>query len=157
MNKHLSLMAGAALALAFAATPALAQNDTRMTASSGPYIGAYGGYGWTDADTAVGSADIEGADYGLFAGWELGGMFDRMNLGMHGALEAYYGWSSADDNSGALSVEKNHEWGVTFRPGFDVINDSMPLNIKPYGIVGYRRAEFEATARHFRRGGFRRF
>ena len=43
------------------------------------------------------------------------------------------------------NIEKDHEWGVSFRPGLSFVDDAMPFGIKPYGIIGYKRANFEAT------------
>ncbi len=161
MKTKLALMAGIAAATIAFAVPASAQettttynrtettrtydaaptrsNDPVMTTSSGPYVGVMGGYNWTDSD---GAGSLEGTEYGVFAGYELGYILDRqLNWGMHAAVEAHYLWSDSD---GSIA-DKNNEWGVSFRPGFDVLTDAMPLNIKPYGIVGYRRAEFEAA------------
>lgn len=152
MIKKFPFMSGvAAVALVLALAPsaqAQTNSDYTPSPSTGPYIGAYGGYGWTDADAGAGSVDFDGMDYGLFAGYELGHMFD-MGIGMHGAIEAFYGWSSADDTSGGITIGKDDEWGVNFRPGFDFISNSMPLGLKPHAIIGYRRTEFEATG-----GGF---
>lgn len=124
-------------------------NSTTTTtndyAASGLYLGAYGGYGWTDVDTGISSdLNVNGADYGLFAGYKL----DRWlhdNMGMNGAIEAFYGWSNADDSdsTAAVTVEKDHEWGVNFRPGLSFL--SMGTSINPYGIIGYRRANFETS------------
>lgn len=124
------LLTGAAL-MAFTA-PAMAQSnvDVNHTALSGVYIGGYGGYGWTD-DSGF---DMDGGDYGLFAGYKLD-HYLQPNLGINGAVEAHYGWSDQEDGG----VEKDHEWGVSFRPGISVFE-----SINPYGIIGYRNANYEA-------------
>lgn len=114
-------------------------NKGGMTADTGPYVGVLGGYSWTDVD---GASDPDGGEFGVFAGYEVGRILDRqLNWGMHAALEGHYVWSDAESGG----IQKDHEWGVSFRPGFDILTNAMPLNIKPYGILGYRRAEFEAA------------
>ena len=139
-------MLGAAI-VAFSSA-AHAQDTNRVSNSplTGVYLGGYGGYGWTDADTDVAGIDddIDGADYGLFVGYRLDGIMERMNgfgIGMNGAIEASYGWSSADSDD----LEKDNEWSVQFRPGFSVVNQySHGLN--PYAILGWRRTQFESVA-----------
>lgn len=144
-----SLFAGALVVL-LAAAPALAQNQTYRDRpdSWGLYIGGFGGYGWTDVDaTGAPSFDVDGIEYGAFAGFELGEMLDRhLNIGLRGALEGHFAWSEADDRIGGVTAKKEHEWGVSFRPGMKFISDVMPLGLQPYAILGYRRAKFEATA-----------
>jgi opacity protein-like surface antigen len=161
MTTKFALMAGiAATAIAFAA-PASAQQTTTTynrtettrtyeaaprydntavaTPSTGPYVGVMGGYNWTDSD---GAGSLEGTEWGVFAGVEVGAFVDDyLNWGMHGALEGHYLWSDSD----GTGLQKNDEWGVSFRPGFDFVDNTMPLNLKPYAILGYRRAEFEAA------------
>jgi outer membrane immunogenic protein len=132
--------------------PAHAKKDGHLnggtTPDTGLYLGLYGGYGWTDTDTdGGGSADVNGWDYGVLGGYQFGQFIDN-NMGLTLALEAFYGMSEADDEVAGVTIEKDHEWGVNFRPGFTMFNDNA-MGIKPYGIVGYRRAEFEATG-----GGF---
>lgn len=107
---------------------------------SGFYVGGYGGYGWTDADiTGGGSADLDGWDYGLFAGYSLDTLLDRtIGLGINGSLEAFYGWSDQSDSG----IDKDNEWGINFRPGLSFVDDFL-WGLKPYGIIGYRSAEFE--------------
>jgi outer membrane immunogenic protein len=157
-KKFLSLSCGAALAMmAFSAT-ADAQNRTQnprgdmyVSDRSGVYLGGYGGYGWTDADVSGGgSADLSGGDYGLFVGYQLDGMFRNMNMGINGSIEAHYGWSEADDRvtvAGVpIDVSKENEWGISFRPGLTFIDEAVaPVGIKPYGIIGYRQTELEAS------------
>lgn len=155
MKKAL-LFSAALLATAGVATSAHAQVSNTQPGEPSPlsgfYAGAFGGYGWTDADsTAFGDQSIDGGDYGLFAGYQLDGLLDRqLGLGINGALEFHYGWSDADDTALVAGVpvklEKNAEWGVNFRPGLSVVDQVMPFGIKPYGIIGYRQAEFEASA-----------
>lgn len=117
-------------------------NDVQLTPLSGAYVGGYGGYGWGD------DPDVNGADYGVMAGYKVDALLDstinRTGLGLNGAVEAFYGWSDADDNAGGVSYEKNHEWGVNFRPGLSILDSVNPLAVNPYGIIGYRRAEIEA-------------
>lgn len=161
MTKKLSLLAGIALA-AFSlgtaevanaqqtttttynrttstntyAAPVEARTSNPYTPSTGPYVGVTGGYNWGEG--------IEGGEFGVFAGVEVGRMIDRhLNWGMFGALEAHYIWSESDGSVGGVGIGKDNEWGISFRPGFDFIADSAPLGLKPYAILGYRRAEFE--------------
>lgn len=151
--KKTFLKAGvAALALTlFISAPASAQSQTRAdgdtVARSNFYLGGYGGYGWTDADIDAGpTADVNGGDYGVMAGFEIGGFLDRsLGVGLNGALEFHYGWSDADDTVGGALIEKDNEWGVSFRPGLAFVSKMMPLDLKPYAILGYRRTELEVT------------
>lgn len=109
---------------------------------SGLYIGAYGGYGWTSADTAAGDLDLKGADYGLFAGYRMD-RFLQDNMGINGAIEGFYGWSDQDDDIAGAAIDKDHEWGINFRPGLSFLSFGTSLN--PYGIIGYRRTNFDAS------------
>lgn len=135
---HIFLLLSVAVLSVFAA-PAYAQYQQQATNHddenlSGFYLGGYGGYGWTDADTG----DLDGGDYGLFAGYSLDTMLDRtLGMGLNGSLETFYGWSDQDDNG----IEKDNEWGINFRPGLSFVEDA--LGLKPYGIIGYRGAEFD--------------
>jgi outer membrane immunogenic protein len=113
------------------------ESSSRLT---GVYVGAYGGYGWADTDTAAASLNVDGFDYGVFAGYKLD-HYLQDNFGINGAIEAHLGDSNADDSSGGASVEKDHEWGVSFRPGLSFFE-----TFNPYGIIGYRRTSFDAGA-----------
>ncbi len=152
MKNKLTLLAGtAAIAMFLIAAPAQAQTETAHTDNgSGFYLGGYGGYGDTDAETAGADGNLNGADWGVFAGLELTDWLSQyQNWGLTAAIEGHYGWSSADDDIGATSFEKDDEWGVSFRPGFVALNESMPLGLKPYGIFGYRHLDIDASG-----GGF---
>jgi opacity protein-like surface antigen len=106
------------------------------------YAGGYGGYGWTNADfSGSPTVDVNGVDYGAFAGFEVGQALKP--VGLQGGLEFHYGWSNADGRRGTNSVEKDHEWGISLRPGLTFMSDHMPLDLKPYGILGYRRTQFD--------------
>lgn len=116
----------------------------------GPYVGVYGGYGWTEADvTGGGTVEPDGADYGIYAGFKADKLLDstvnQTGLGLTGAVEVSYGWSSADDNVGGVSIEKDSEFGISFRPGLSFLNNDSVVNFNPYGILGYRRANYEAS------------
>ena len=122
-----------------------AQDEGKISPLSGVYVGGYGGYGWNSADTGAGDVDVKGADYGAFVGYSLDTLLDHtIGLGINGSLEGFYGWSDADGETGAISYDKNDEWGVSFRPGLSFVND-YALGLKPYGILGYRRTEFQAS------------
>jgi len=110
---------------------------------TGLYAGVEGGYDWSDLDTAAGNANVNGWDYGLFLGYKLDHLIQN-NMGINAAIEAHYDWSNADDDFAGATVEKDHEWGIDFRPGISVSD-----MFNPYGIIGYERAEFKGSA-----GGF---
>lgn len=137
-----------AAALILLATPALAatkKTEMRTTPDSGLYVGGFGGYDWTDLDTSIGSADIGGWEGGVFAGYKLGGFMK--DIGISGAVEGFYGWSGSDGNFASTSVEKDQEWGVSFRPGFSFIDKAMDsTGISPYAILGYRNTEFQGSS-----------
>jgi opacity protein-like surface antigen len=116
--------------------------ETGVSPLTGFYAGAYGGYSWSDLDSDVAGADadVDGWDYGLFAGYKMDQLLQGM-MGINGALEAFYGWSNADDTVAGVDFEKNHEWGINFRPGI-----SISETINPYGIIGYRHADFDTGA-----------
>lgn len=158
-----ALMLGTALVAVAFAVPASAEQyvtattntttttrDTTTTAGaelsplSGLYLGAYGGYDWTDTDSE-GGGSVDGFDYGVFAGYKIDAILDstvnRLGLGINGAIEGFYGWSEADDSE----IEKGDEWGVSFRPGFSVVDQyTENWGVNPYLILGYRNTEFEA-------------
>ena len=125
-----------AVLAAFSAISPAAAEEKKISPSrlSGPYVGVYGGYDWTDFN----SGDVDGWEGGAFAGYRLDAILDQVNgfgVGMNGAVEGFYGWSGADGNG----TEKNNEWGVSFRPGFSVVDRATsPLGVAPYAILGYR-------------------
>jgi hypothetical protein len=140
--------------------PVLTAPADSRPANSGPvlspltglYVGGYGGYAWNNVDTDLGGGldfDADGGEYGAFIGYQIDALLDqtigRMGLGLNGALELYYTESNADDSSGGFSLEKNHDWGISFRPGLTFLDTHSPYGMKPYGILGYRRANFEAS------------
>lgn len=157
LKNALTLLAATATMLTISAGTAAAQSQQSYVKGepsplSGVYLGGFGGYSWTNADIDGGpTLDVNGGDYGIFAGYQLDTLLDRtMGLGINGAIEAHYAWSDADDSETVAGVgvdaEKNHEWGISFRPGLSFVDDMMPIGIKPYGIIGYRNAEFEGEA-----------
>lgn len=116
----------------------------------GPYIGAYGGYGWSDLEVnGATDPDFSGGDYGVYVGFQADSLLDatinRTGLGLTGAIEAHYGWSDQDDTVGAVSIEKDNEWGINFRPGLKFLNNDAIVDVAPYAIIGYRRTNFDAT------------
>ncbi len=148
--KKLGLLA-ALLATASFTGAASADNNVKTTPLTGFYVGAYGGYDWTDADTNVAGVnfDAKGWEGGAFVGYKLDVLMDRVDhfgIGMNAAIEGFYGVSNSDDTVAGVHVEKDHEWGVSFRPGFSVIDRvTSPLGINPYAILGYRNTEFKAS------------
>src|SRR5690606_4632712 len=68
---------------------------------------------------------------------------NHLGLGLTGAVEIYYGLSSADESFGTTSIEKDHEYGISFRPGLAFIDRINPVSYNSYGILGYKRANFE--------------
>ena len=152
MNKL--LLTGAALLALTVSNTANADeysmNNDRLT---GPYVGVYGGYGWTDADAsgAVSAfdGDINGADYGIFTGMKVDTLLDqtvnRLGLSLTGAVEIQYGWSSQDDTINGVNFEKENEFGISFRPGLAFVDQINPLDFNTYGIFGYKRAEYEVA------------
>lgn len=117
---------------------------------AGPYVGVYGGYGWTSADNSNGAdPDPSGTDYGIYAGFKadslLNSTVNKTGLALTGALEVHYGGSTADDTVGGVKVEKGREYGVSFRPGMSFLNNDYIIDVNPYAIIGYRNTEFEAS------------
>lgn len=118
---------------------------------SGVYAGGFGGFSWNNVETGSGADfDVDGGDYGLFVGYSLDTLLNNnLGLGINASIEGHYAWSDADDEFTVagipLTAEKQHEWGISFRPGLSFINQYMPLDMKPYGILGYREAEYETT------------
>jgi opacity protein-like surface antigen len=135
------LLGTAAIFAMTAANGAQAQDYNEYGFDVSPYIGAYGGYGWV-----YDGNDANDFDYGLYAGVSADGLLDatinRVGLGLSGRLEGHYGWSSMDEDG----IEKNHEWGVSFKPGMSFIDAYMPIAAEPYAILGYRNTEFETAA-----------
>lgn len=151
MHRNKLLAGAAAIAIALS-TASYAQAETTYqtrggnTIISNLYIGGYGGYGWTDADLDAGpTLDVNGMDYGLFVGYQVTGLTENSWISPNGAIEFFYGWSNADDSEGGVDIEKNDEWGISFRPGLTFMSRMMPIETKPYAIIGYRRADFSAT------------
>ncbi len=117
--------------------------------SYSPYIGAYGGYGWTDSDAPGAKVEPNGGDYGLYAGFEADALLDstinRTGMALKGAVEGYYGWSDAKDTTGGVSLEKKNEWGVRFRPGIEFLHNDYIIDTTPYAIVGYKQSEYDTV------------
>jgi opacity protein-like surface antigen len=150
-GKSLCMAAAFAAALGAFAFPAHAR--TPDDSLSGIYVGGFGGFAWTDADLSGGPTfNVDGGDFGVFAGYQFQHLFSQMGEGGAGistAVEGHFAWSNADDTQtvGAASVkiEKRNEWGVSARPGLTFISDTMPLGLTPYAILGFRRAEFRTS------------
>jgi Outer membrane protein beta-barrel domain len=157
----------AALLLCLSATSALAQNtyndgDAAVTHTplSGVYVGVYGGHNWSELDTDFSALDSnpEGWELGGFVGYKLDALMKNMDgfgIGMNGAIEGFYGASDADDRVAGVDIDKTDEWGVSFRPGFSVVEQlAEPLGVNPYAILGYRSTNFEIGNDVKQFGGF---
>ena len=104
----------AAVAIAFSA-PSMAQ-DMGSSPLTGAYIGLLGGYTNTELEAGGASEDLTGGDYGIFAGFKLDKYLEN-SIGITGAIEAHYAWSTADEEIGGITLEKDSEFGISFRPG----------------------------------------
>jgi outer membrane immunogenic protein len=124
------VLAAAAVAAGFAATPALAQS----AAPSGLYVGAIGGYEGIDVESADGTAtaSADSAVYGISAGYDLslGSAF----VGVEGELSTSSGDTRFPSTfTGARdSLEANGQYYVGARAGF-----ALTPGIAAYGKVGY--------------------
>ena len=139
-----------AVSCIFVIAPAYAAN-MKPTEQSGVYIGVYGSHTWNDVDmNGVGTADVNGWDGGLFAGYRLDTLLKKsggLGMGMNGAIEGFYGLSNADDTIAGVKVKKDSDWGVSFRPGFSFVDEkSSGLGLTPYAILGYRNTEYKGSA-----------
>ncbi len=156
--KKILMMCGVALMMS---SPAIADeyntykvgdNTVRTTPLTGAYVGVLAGYTNANTDDSVAGTDpeVKGGDYGVFAGYKVDALLDntinRTGLGLNGAIEMSYVWSGADDRDGGIEYEKNNEFGLSFRPGLSILNNLTPFDVNPYGIIGYKRTEFEADA-----------
>jgi opacity protein-like surface antigen len=140
------LLSGSVLLAALAMTGhAHAQNatyhDNGSADFSGPYIGGDVGYGIGSAEASggpSGDVGIDGFNGGLFAGYG----FAQKNVSRFGGyigMEAGHEWSGLDGNIGGTSLEKDHDWRLSLRPGLVMDNDTLG-----YGVIGYSRAQFES-------------
>ncbi len=152
--KKIALFSFAFLSFSCLAAQARADNYSQSTAPvrGSFYVGAFGGYGWSDVDMDRAGGldfDADGGEYGAFAGFQIDGLLDktinRTGIGMTGAVEVYYTESDADDTEAGIKLEKDHDWGIDFRPGLTFLDADSPMGLKPYGIIGYRRANFETS------------
>ena len=129
--------------------PTSISSDSGTNPLSGAYVGVYGGYGWDHVKTPAGKAKANGLDYGVFAGYKLDRLLENSMGGLSAAVEAFYGGSNANDTVAGTKVEKNGEWGLSFRPGLSIAN-----GFNPYGILGYRRASYDVAGAGHRYNGF---
>ncbi len=138
-----------AAALAMSTTMAArAQNmDLNPSALTGPYVGVYGGYDWTDVDTANNEFQLDDWEGGIYAGYKLDHFLgEGMGIGANAAIEVFYGAGSGDDAINGVTAEKGQEWGVSLRPGISFLeNATADLGWNPYGIIGYRRTDFQVS------------
>jgi len=119
----------------------MAQNVSATT-----YVGAYGGYAMNEGFSNNINSDIEadGLDFGAFAGFRFETLSDS-NTSFTASFEAFLGSSFVEGNVGNVSLEKNYEYGISFRPGL-AFKPTQNLKINPYAILGYRISEFESRS-----------
>ncbi len=81
----------------------------------------------------------------MYAGVSADGLLDytinRVGLGLSGRVEGHYGLSSSDGDN----IDKENEWGISFKPGASFVADVLPIVTEPYAILGYRQTEFEVN------------
>ncbi|MXP11056.1 outer membrane protein [Pseudoblastomonas halimionae] len=126
----------AALAAAFATTPALAQS-----APGGLYIGALAGYEGIDVEAQDGSAsaDADSVVYGISAGYDLslGSAF----VGIEGEISTSDGTTEFPASFGGArdGLEANGQYYVGARAGF-----ALTPGITAYGKAGYTALDTSA-------------
>ena len=126
----------AAIAAAFATTPALAQS-----APGGLYIGALAGYEGIDVEAQDGSAsaDADSAVYGISAGYDLslGSAF----VGIEGEISTSDGTTEFPASFGGArdGLEANGQYYVGARAGF-----ALTSGITAYGKAGYTALDTSA-------------
>lgn len=149
--KTMYLIAPAIILLTTSAALAAPGNTTASTIENSPftgaYLGIYGGYDWSELDSAGSSPDLNGWDAGVMGGIRIDALLDRMKgfgIGLNGALEGFYGDSESDESAGGIELDKGNEWGVSFRPGLSFMDEvASPLGVSPYGILGYRNTQYK--------------
>ena len=128
----------AAVAVGFAAAPAMAQDNT---APGGLYVGAIGGYEGIDVESSDGSvsADADSAVYGINAGYDisLGSAF----VGVEGELSKSGGSTTfPDDFDGARDgLDADGQYYIGARAGV-----ALTPGIAAYGKVGYTALDTKA-------------
>lgn len=103
-----------------------------------PYAGIYGGYNSTSDD----AVDLDGGDFGGFAGFKLDSLF---SMPISAAFEIQYGLSTSEGDATNSTLEKTSEFGISFRPGLTYMPDNSPFYLNPYAILGYKIANYEET------------
>lgn len=104
-----------------------------------PYAGVYGGFNSTSDDTV----DLDGGDFGGFAGFKLDNLFD---MPISAGFEVQYGLSTAEGDINNVTMEKESEFGISFRPGLTFMPDNSIFYLNPYAILGYKISNYEASA-----------
>lgn len=128
----------AAVAVGFAAAPAMAQDNT---APGGLYVGAIGGYEGIDVESSDGSvsADADSAVYGITAGYDLslGAAF----VGVEGELSTSGGSTTFPDSfDGARDgLDADGQYYIGARAGV-----ALTPGIAAYGKVGYTALDTKA-------------
>lgn len=128
-----------ALAAAFAAMPALAQDGSG--APGGFFVGALAGYEGVEVTSASGSvtADASSAVYGVNAGFDLN--LGNAFVGVEGELSTSNGSTTFPNSvAGAReSLETNGQYYIGARAGF-----ALSPGIAAYGKVGYTALDTRA-------------
>lgn len=133
------LTATAAMAAAFAATPALAQDDSG--APGGFFVGALAGYEGVEVTSTDGSvtADASSAVYGVNAGFDLN--LGNAFVGVEGELSTSDGSTSFPGTfAGAREgLETNGQYYLGARAGL-----ALSPGIAAYGKIGYTALDTRA-------------
>ena len=131
----IKLLTTTCAALVVLSAPVLAQDmNSPLT---GAYIGLLGGYTNSEVDDSGLVAEPKGGDYGIFAGYKLD-RFLEDSIGITGAIEVHYAWSTADDNVIDIDVEKDNEFynfpihmdDIDRMPDREIINNEIN-NLSP--------------------------
>lgn len=133
------LLSTAALAAAFAASPALAQDGSG--APGGFFIGALAGYEGVEVTSTDGSvtADANSAVYGVNAGYDLN--LGNAFVGIEGELSTSNGSTEFPDSfAGAREgLETNGQYYIGARAGL-----ALTPGIAAYGKIGYTALDTRA-------------
>lgn len=141
------LLSSSLLSVLAMANPAKAESGSASSSPTlnGPYAGINLGYSW-DRDQ-VGSFNgsdrgsrINAPQAGVFAGYGFEfdpGMLSSLLSGYTG-LEISYEKTGGDDTVAGIAVKRGSSFAATVRPGVSIGHKTLG-----YGIIGYKRSEFD--------------